>query len=184
MSLEILDESNLSLILSWRNAPNVRRVMYTHHEISADEHQEWFMKMKEDPSRFWYLYRDEAELPQGVVYLTTLDLYQKAAFWGFYSSPDAPPGVSIRIEFEALELAFEKLNLHKLNCEVLSSNTSVINLHKKSGFLEEGVFREQHFDGEERFDIIRLSMLANEWPNNRQRLQSRIAKFDSLQQKS
>jgi UDP-4-amino-4,6-dideoxy-N-acetyl-beta-L-altrosamine N-acetyltransferase len=174
MALIALTEADLELILPWRNAPAVRRAMYSHHEISLDEHRAWFQGVQQDPSRRWYLYHDAAGTPQGVVYFTDLDQAQGTAFWGFYARSEAPSGTGRQMEFEALELAFGELGLHKLNCEVLARNAPVVNMHKKVGFTEEGRFREQHLDGTDRIDVIRLSMLAKEWDEYRPSLLRRL----------
>ena len=50
MSLSSLSKSDLDLILTWRNAPEVRRNMYTHHEISPDERRAWCERMRRGPS--------------------------------------------------------------------------------------------------------------------------------------
>ncbi|MFP4495817.1 MAG: hypothetical protein ACLFN3_07835 [Halochromatium sp.] len=42
MALKPLTDTDLELILPWRNAPAVRRAMYSHHEISLAEHRAWF----------------------------------------------------------------------------------------------------------------------------------------------
>lgn len=180
MPLIPLTEDDLELILPWRNAPEVRHNMYTHHEISLDEHRTWFERMRQDPSARWYLYRDAAGEPRGVVYFTAIDLVQKTAFWGFYASPEAKPGTGTHMEYEALDLAFGELALRKLNCEVLASNPAVVNLHRKVGFTQEGVFRAQHFDGAAQIDIIRLGLLANEWVEYRERLRQRVTQLDAL----
>jgi UDP-4-amino-4,6-dideoxy-N-acetyl-beta-L-altrosamine N-acetyltransferase len=170
MPLTILTESELELILPWRNAPDVRQAMFSHHEISLDEHRAWFARMQQDPTRRWYLYRDAESTPQGVLYLTNLDLAQRTTFMGFYAQPEAPSGTGRRMEFAAMELVFDALGLHKVSCEVLANNVRVVNMHKKAGLTEEGRFREQHFDGENRVDVIRLSILASEWATQRDRL--------------
>ena len=175
MPLKPLTTDYLELILPWRNAPAVRRAMYSHHEISLPEHQAWFARAQEDPSREWYLYHDIAGEPQGVVYFTDIDRQQKTAFWGFYAKPGAAMGMGLRMELEAVDLAFSEFKFHKLNCEVLADNPKVVNLHKKVGFTEEGHFREQHENGSERVDVIRLGLLATEWPEHRERLQEIVS---------
>ena len=148
--------------------------MFSQHEITWDEHQAWFYRMQVDHTKRWFLYLNENNEPSGVVYFTALDPAQRSAFWGFYASPDAIPGTGLRMEFDALSKSFGDLGLYKLNCEVLASNKSVINMHKKVGFTEEGCFREHFFEGEKRVDVIRLGMLASEWPQNRVVLVSKI----------
>jgi UDP-4-amino-4,6-dideoxy-N-acetyl-beta-L-altrosamine N-acetyltransferase len=176
--LRPLEESDLQLILSWRNAPTVRQEMYSQHEISLEEHITWFQRMQADSSRRWYLYLDRSLVPLGVVYFTGLNQTSGNVFWGFYTKPEATPGTGIRISLEALHEAFDELGLHKLNAEVFSSNQRSLDMHKKVGFQEEGRFREQFFNGNEHIDVIRLGMLASEWPNSRQALQARIEKLD------
>ena len=180
MPLQPRTEADLELILPWRNAPAVRRAMYSHHEISLDEHRAWFQRLQQDPSRSWYLYRDDSGTFQGVVYFTDLDPAQATPFWGFYARPEAPSGTGLRMEFAALDTAFGEFALHKLSCEVLASNTAVVNMYKKVGFSEEGRFREQHHDGAQRIDIIRRGLLADEWPQHRERLVARIDQLQTL----
>ena len=179
MPLYPLTENDLELILPWRNAPAVRKAMYTHHEISPEEHRAWFQRIRQDPRKRWYLYRNTEGTPQGVVYFTELDFVQRTGLWGFYVKPAAKSGTGTRMEYAALELAFGDLNLHKLNCEVLANNMAVVNLHKKVGFIQEGLFREQHFDGTRRFDVVRLGMLASEWQYHRDLLSARIKQLDA-----
>lgn len=180
MSLHPLQATELEMIRAWRNAPAVRQAMYSHHEITPEEHQVWFQRLQHLPSARWYLYRDAAGQPQGVVYFTALDPAQGTAFEGFYASPDASPGTGTRILYEGLDLAFGELALHKLNGEVLASNTASVHLHQKAGFTQEGVFRQQHFDGQRRVDVIRLGILATEWQAHREQLRARVAELDAL----
>lgn len=183
MTLSILTQGECDLILPWRNAPAVRQAMFTHHEISLTEHRAWFHSMQNDPTARWYIYRDWVNEPRGVVYFTSFDVKNATAFWGFYTSTKAVPGTGIRMEFEALSKAFDELGLYKLNCEVLADNKAVINMHKKVGFTQEGLFREQHFNGNRRIDVIRLGMLSREWLIERKRLLKRIQEKDKAQQK-
>jgi UDP-4-amino-4,6-dideoxy-N-acetyl-beta-L-altrosamine N-acetyltransferase len=180
MPLYSLTDADLELILPWRNVPAVRRAMYSHHEISLDEHRAWFARLQQDRGRRWYLYRDAADVPQGVVYFTEIDPGQATAFWGFYARPEAPSGTGLRILVDALDVAFGELGLHKLNGEVLADNERSIHLHTKVGFIEEGRFRQQHFDGETRIDVVRLSLLAGEWAEQRPRLAERLGQLDAL----
>lgn len=180
MTLEPLTEATVDLILPWRNAPEVRQQMYSRHEIAPDEHRTWFEHMQADPSQRWYLYRDARTGPVGVVYFTDIAPESATAMWGFYARPESPAGTGKRILYAALEHAFNNLGLHKLSGEVLATNSASARLHQQCGFTREGVFREQHFDGEAYVDIIRLGLLAREWPEHRERLRERIAQLNAL----
>lgn len=176
MPLRKLTESDLDKMLEWRNAPDVRKNMYSSHEITKTEHRNWFAGLEHNQSARWYIYTDDEGNSQGVVYFTNYAPRSGSVFWGFYSAPHAPRGVGSRMEIAALDHAFADLGVHKLNCEVLASNPKVINLHKKFGFSEEGQFQEYHFDGEHYLTVVRLGMLAREWPNNRQLALEQLAK--------
>ena len=178
--LRPLQESDLSLILSWRNAPVVRQAMYSQQEISMEEHQAWFQHMQSDDSKQWFLYLCPDDVLSGVVYFTELNAIQASAFWGFYANPEATPGTGMRMVLDALDQAFDELGVQKLNADVLTSNPRSLEMHKRVGFSEEGCFREQFFNGEQRIDVIRLGMLANEWPKFRIALQARVAELDEL----
>jgi len=150
--------------------------MYTSHEISWQEHNDWFNSVQTDSTRLYFIYSDGGD-DHGVVYFTDYKPQQAIAFWGFYASDKAPGGTGILMEYDALGYAFETLKLHKLNCEVISYNKAVINLHKKAGFIEEGLFRDYHYFEGRYFDVVRLGMLDSEWEQARDYLQKRIAQL-------
>jgi methionyl-tRNA formyltransferase len=183
MPLRPLAEQDLPFVRAWRNAPEVRRNMYSKHEITEAEHQAWFARLRDDAQSRWFIHEDAVGQPDGVVYFTQLQPDQGNAFLGFYANTAAKPGVGMHIAFDSLEVAFNELNLHKLNCEVLMTNWQVINLDKKLGFKEEGVFRGYHFNGENYVDVIRLGILASEWIATRVDIQLRMTKLNALAQK-
>jgi len=154
--------------------------MYTKHEITADEHQAWFARLKDDDETRWFIHEDAIGHPDGVVYFTHLQPANSSAFWGFYAAPDALPGTGTRLGLDALDTAFAVLRLHKLNSEVLISNVASLQFQKKLGFEEEGQFRDFHFDGEGYINVIRMGILDTEWAAKREEIQARIVKLDAL----
>ena len=180
MSLRKLTENDLALILTWRNNPEVRHLMYSNHEISEEEHREWFACMEREQQSLWYIHEDEEGTLDGVVYFTQYQPENRSAFWGFYVDPDLPAGTGTKLGVDALNEAFNVLSLHKLNTEVLSVNERSLHFHIKLGFSSEGVFRDYHFNGENFIDVIRFGMLKSEWMEKRSVIKSRIAKSDAI----
>jgi RimJ/RimL family protein N-acetyltransferase len=43
-----MEHDDLERVLAWRNHPEIRRYMYTQHEITWDEHLRWFLNKKND----------------------------------------------------------------------------------------------------------------------------------------
>ncbi len=60
-------------------------------------------------------------------------------------------------------LAFEQLNLHRLEAEVYEFNTAARNLFTKARFVTEGTLREAKFKDGTYFNIIRFGLLKREW---------------------
>jgi RimJ/RimL family protein N-acetyltransferase len=59
------------------------------------------------------------------------------------------------------------MGMYKLSGETLGHNERSIRLHRFLGFKEEGVLREQHFDGTAYRDIICFGLLEREWRESR-----------------
>lgn len=180
MTLRLLTESDLALVLKWRNAPEVRSNMHTIHEISKSEHAAWFERMEQDRQSRWYIYVDSSGNPAGVVYFTKYQLEHRSAFWGFYVGSTGGKGVGTKMLYEALEFAFTELEIHKLNSEVLASNVKSIDHHRKYGFTEEGRFRDFHFDGTKYIDVVRLGILESEWVDRRNEVLKRVEAIDEF----
>lgn len=62
-----------------------------------------------------------------------------------------------------LRYAFTELNLYRVGLNVIGSNERAIRAYEKAGFVREGVTRGQvHRDGQ-RFDLIWMGILYEEW---------------------
>lgn len=174
--LRNIEDGELELMLSWRNAPTARKNMYTRHEISLAEHRAWWGRMQSDARHRYFMYEQDM-VPLGIVGFNHLDEVNRNSSWAFYASPEAPRGTGSKMEYLALNYAFDQLHLHKLQCEVLAFNEPVIKLHQKFGFKVEGVFREQHRVDERFVDIFRLGLLATEWAEHRDVMYAKLAKM-------
>lgn len=63
----------------------------------------------------------------------------------------------------AMEFAFQELNLHRIQLNVLEYNEDAIRLYERLGFKREGVYREFiHRDGK-RYDMYLYGILRHEW---------------------
>jgi UDP-4-amino-4,6-dideoxy-N-acetyl-beta-L-altrosamine N-acetyltransferase len=163
-------------MLSWRNAPSIRNNMYNKHIISLDEHIEWWERSKLSKMNKYFMYEDEG-ISLGIVAITDISQTDNNASWAFYSSPESKKGTGSKMEFLALDFAFIELGLHKLWCEVLEFNQSVINMHKKFGFKPEGVYRSHHYINSGYIDVHRLSILKVEWLELRAAMKEKLLRL-------
>ena len=172
-TLRGIADDELELMRTWRNEPAVRANMYTQHEISREEHLNWWKKTRARTDHKYFMY-EMAGAPLGIAAFTGIDIQSQNSAWAFYTSASVPKGTGSKMEFLMLEHAFDVLKLQKLYCEVLAFNTPVIKLHQKFGFSIEGVFRQQHKANADFVDIYRLGILAPEWQEHRQAMQEKL----------
>src|SRR5690554_7031732 len=65
-------ETDLALVLSWRNHPDVRKHMYTQHEITLIEHTSWFKSVLYDDGRHLLIYEQNNE-PLGFININEIN---------------------------------------------------------------------------------------------------------------
>jgi UDP-4-amino-4,6-dideoxy-N-acetyl-beta-L-altrosamine N-acetyltransferase len=130
-------EDDLDAIRRWRNHPKVRRASFTTHEISAEEHRRWWDVVRQDPSRRVLIY-ERAGVAAGVVTFSGLD--GEVVEWSKYLDVD---GIGSQrstawagLEHEAIDYAFDVLDVSRLGAATLASNTPVLRLHQQVGFTE------------------------------------------------
>lgn len=156
-----MSKRDLALVLSWRNHPEVRRCMYTQHEISLEEHERWFERASQDSERHLLVF-EIGTAPLGFINIHQIAL-GGTADWGFYAAPNAPKGTGRALGQATLQYAFRTAKLHKLCGQALAFNERSIQLHLSLGFRQEGVLRQQQFDGLHYHDVVCFGMLAHEW---------------------
>jgi UDP-4-amino-4,6-dideoxy-N-acetyl-beta-L-altrosamine N-acetyltransferase len=162
--VRLMTADDLEQVLAWRNHDDVRRHMFTQHEISLAEHTRWFERAAQDSSRQLLIF-EIGTRPLGFVNLHRI-APGGIADWGFYIAPDAPKGTGQALGHTALQHAFTQPGLHKLCAQVLTANERSIQFHQRLGFRQEGILRQQHYDGRNYHDVVCFGLLAAEWQTN------------------
>ena len=158
-------EEDLPMVLAWRNHAEVRRYMFTQHEITLDEHRNWFAKASLDPSRC-LLIVEEARQAIGYVQFSKIE-DGGIADWGFYARPDAPKGTGRKLGTMALNHAFGRLKLHKVCGQAIASNHASIAFHQRLGFALEGVMRDQQRINGLYHSLHCFGLLSTDWQPNK-----------------
>ena len=149
------------MVLAWRNHPATRSFMLSQHEISQDEHRQWFARVSLD-NVCQQLIAMDGPTPIGFVQFNPVSL-GGIAEWGFYVGPDAPKGSGAKLGQAALEYGFNILRLHKVCGQAIESNAASIAFHKKHGFTEEGRLQEQKLIGDHYHTLVCFGLTAKEW---------------------
>lgn len=173
-SLRDLSPADRDLIRSWRNHPEVAKYMYTDHEISTEEHEEWFNKaLKDTSSRYWIIRSDNLDV--GFLSISQIDRHNSRCYWAFYADPEIRSrGTGSFAEYAVLQYVFGELGLNKLCGEVLEFNQSVLNMHKKFGFVQEGLLRKHIYKQGQWHDVVCIGMLREEWEAKRMEIEGRL----------
>ena len=164
--LRPMDRNDLEQVLSWRNDTEIRRYMFTQHEIAIDEHTRWFEKVSNDKTRKLLILERTGDAVGFVQF--TIQAENRTADWGFYVAPDAPKGTGQALGQVAMIYAFERLGLRKICGQALDFNERSIRFHQHLGFQRESVLRDQYFDGTSYHDLILFDLLRDDWAQSMQ----------------
>jgi UDP-4-amino-4,6-dideoxy-N-acetyl-beta-L-altrosamine N-acetyltransferase len=160
-SLRHMNIGDLERVLEWRNHPQVREFMFTRHEITMAEHAAWFARNAEQPGRKLLIF-DCDGVSSGFANLSKSSSGETWS-WGFYLAPSAPRGTGRKLGSAILKFAFLDMKIHKLCAQVLAENERSIRFHLALGFLQEGLLRQEHFDGSSYHDVLCFGLLRDTW---------------------
>ena len=74
-------------------------------------------------------------------------------------------GIGLKMINSILDIAFNELNLHRVDLGVFDFNESAIACYKKAGFIIEGTFRDFRKIDEQYWSLINMSILENKYRN-------------------
>ena len=136
------DEEEVEKILKIRNEDSVRKNMFTKKIICIEEHQLWLQNLKNKSDHKFYCIIYKKKIIGGLG-LKNINEDLKSAEWAFYvTNSTKAVGIGGAIEFKAIEYFFKMYKIHDLFCYVIKYNIEVIKLHKKFGFEEIQVSKE------------------------------------------
>ena len=179
VTLREIQPADREQILVWRNMPEVASYMYNDNYITSEEHSRWFQHAMNDPSRqYWIIQFEGTDI--GVVNLYDIDQKHLRCYWAFYIADPGMRGKGIGpfVEVSILRHVFDNLQFNKLCCEVLTSNDSVIQLHRSFGFEQEGYYRQHILKGETFVDVVALAILRFEWQEKAVQIQERLDRIE------
>lgn len=162
-------------VLTIRNSAAVRKSMYNEHEISVNEHFSYIERLKEDSRQKVFVVLRDGKKASGVVSINQIDRLHSKADWAFYLDENERGGVGSSLEIFMLDFVFSKLEMEKLNCEVIETNPNVVAMHKKFGFVEEGFRRSNIEKDSKRIGVHFLGITKGDWSAMRETRVSEIS---------
>jgi len=142
-----------------------KQAMFHPFLISQEQDIEWLENINKDTSnRAVYFAIEEKKTHNfaGYASLRNIDWVNRNCYFGISLLPDMQgKGLGKEATKHIIEYAIKKLNLHKIQLEVIADNKRAIELYKNLGFIEEGILKQQfYFDGIY-FDVIVMGYIRD-----------------------
>ncbi len=165
--LRAIEREDIPAFVRWFNDPEVRRYLLMYKPLSKAREERWFEAHLDKQDEF--IFAIEARTEEGWVHIGNIGLHRvdwknrnatlgivlgEKAYWGRGYGTDA-----VRT---ALRFAFQELNLHRVELEVVAENLRAIRCYEKAGFIREGTRREALFGDGRYHDAYMMAVLAGE----------------------
>ena len=135
MRFRPMAESDLEVVRIERNKPEMRRLMTTDHEITAEETVEWFRSLPKD-SRYWMV--EMAGRVVGQINFKSRSGNEAESGFIFWDENFKKGGGPLWAILTLYHLAFNVCGMKKLHGVVLEGNTSAVKITKYFGFHQVG----------------------------------------------
>ncbi|NMC43498.1 MAG: UDP-4-amino-4,6-dideoxy-N-acetyl-beta-L-altrosamine N-acetyltransferase [candidate division Zixibacteria bacterium] len=156
-------EADLDMVLTWRNKPHIREMMYRQHMIGRQEHLGWYVKIKDDPTSV-YLIFEHLGRPIGLANFTKIDHKARSCMWGFYlGEDDRPRGAGTVLGMLSLDYAFETIGVGTVIGEVIEHNEKSRALFERLGFMLLRRLPKQVARNGSDLDVLVFTMTAGDW---------------------
>lgn len=179
-----LEHADLDLVHQWHNDAELRDLtMGFRLPVQRETVRQWIEGLSGGANavRVVYCIRLRGQAA-GLVQLQHISAQDRRGEMGIFIAEPAARGRGLGFVAGALALdfAFNGLNLHRVDLEVMASSVAAINLYERLGFVSEGTRREGYFaDGQYR-DSRHYGLLASDFsvpiPDEAHRLCARLAK--------
>jgi diamine N-acetyltransferase len=174
--LRAAERSDIPLFVKWINDPEVTENVMLQVPMSVAEEERWFDSMLEQPQA-QHVYVIGVKLPStgkedvdgwqsiGTIQFHDISwLLRKAEIGIMIGEKDFwDKGYGTEAMLVMLKHGFETLNLHRIWLQVFDKNKRGIRAYEKAGFVQEGRFRDGHYQHGRYYDIIIMSILKTDW---------------------
>ena len=163
--LSLADTEN---IVKWRNDPAVKRYLYSQEELEPEQHIAYYEKyIKSGKSAQFIIVVDDDGIQTdiGTIFIKNIDTANHSGEYGIFIGEDVGRGKGYaKLATEIiLNYGFEVLKLHRIFLSVMADNIPAIKVYEKSGFIHEGVLREDYLRNDGYVDIVLMAILKQDW---------------------
>jgi len=159
-----LELTDAEKVAKWQNDLKVQMNFDLVFTLTADDVRFLIPEAKRT-SRLFGIVEKETEKLIGVTGLHDIDHISRHAMFSIYIGEQEyrANGFGTEAVKLTLDFGFNMLNLHNIALFVIQFNKSAIKVYEKCGFKYAGVKRQSKIFGDEKFDMIMMDILANEF---------------------
>lgn len=173
-----LEEQYIELIRKWRMQQEVYDFMFCAQPVTDLAQKFWYEKISSDENSLYFLIMCKDSLPVGLISINDINYKNGTASWGYYIGElkYTSFGYGAEAEYLILKYAFEYLRLNKICCQMYAYNKDVISMHRRFGFMEEGLLRKQYYHRGDYQDVVIMGLLKCEFEAKKPELQKLFSK--------
>jgi len=164
---EIID-SDTDNIVKWRNSPDVKKNLYSQELLTKKQHLKWMQNNVMTGQCIQFIIEihfNDSVQPIGTIFIKNIDRKNSKGEYGiFIGESDARgKGYSTKATFKILKYAFEVLMLNRVYLTVFSDNLAAIKSYEKSGFIKEGILKEDFYRFDGFVDVVYMGITRKIW---------------------
>jgi len=165
---EAFTAPHLQHLGKWLRDPSVHRNLYAlYRPMSTAELKAWLAREQEDDGRLFFYRAAPEACPDTAAGMGLVHYIHQKHGCGELSIIVNPActgrGFGRRILAHLMEIAFREHGLHKVYFHCAGPNTRMIDIARRSGFVQEGLYREEIYLDGQWFNTLRFGMLVGEY---------------------
>lgn len=162
-SLRTIEEEDLEFMVKNINHPEVRATLRRCLPINMIQEKKFLEEISESDDEVHLLIWDRNDRI-GMISLLDIDRQVGSAEIGLWIIPDFwKKGYGTEASKLMVDYGFRELHLHRISARTLRNNPASQKIWEKLGFEKEGVSRDMAFIDGEYVDMVRYSILEDEW---------------------
>ncbi|KAF0241596.1 MAG: hypothetical protein FD180_4361 [Planctomycetota bacterium] len=166
LDLRPISMADAEIFVRWFNDPDVSQYLGRDVPLTLEEEKKWIEGRVGDAANQILVMVHRAERrPIGTVGLHGMSGQNRKAVFGIQIGEKEfwNQGLGREATELTLEIAFDRLNLNRVELEVYETNPRAIRVYERAGFRAEGVARQGRWIRGRYVDVRRMAILAEEW---------------------
>ncbi|QQK75340.1 GNAT family N-acetyltransferase [Salicibibacter cibarius] len=170
ITLQVFQQSHMHKLIEWIDSPEFL-LQWGGPIFTYPLNEKQLERYMEEPDRYIYsVAEQETGEVIGHISLGRIDRANRSARVGkvLVGEPSARgKGIGERMMRDILAIAFDDMKLHRVSLGVFSFNEPAIACYEKVGFKRDGLLRDLRKMGDDYWSLWEMSMLEDEWGENR-----------------